>query len=419
MGWLLRVLLVIGFTCGPFIHLGAAEERQPWLEVTAPREKRSSTSLPLIEVKGWASARRGRAHDLVIVLDLSDSSVRSSGLDLDGDGSSGRTDPEFLAWLAEQQGVRGALVERLQEVDLDDSILMAEVAAAEALIQRLDSRVFRIGIVVFSDSARVAAPLGSPRGRLTGALWEIRRGFFEELRGTNFGDAIQMAHAELVPDPGDGGERRASPEDRERSILFLSDGAPTLPVHADRAQVHALQAAHAAAAADIRIYSFALGREAEEALEVYRRMAILSGGRFEKIGRPADAIARLRRVDLADLEELRVLNRTNGKPVRALRIFPDGSFDGFIELAPGKNLVEFTAKARDGNVTSVSRDVTSLREACANGDGEGSACERTRALLDELRRRTSETALWAEMERGRNLHQRPEVQIEPVPPEER
>jgi hypothetical protein len=280
--------------------------------------------------------------------------------------------------------------------------------------------------VVFSDSARVAAPLGSPRGRLTRALREIRRGFFEELRGTNFGDAIQMAHAELIPDPGSAGDRRASREDRERSILFLSDGAPTLPVHADRAQVHALQAARTAAAADIRVYSFALGREAEEALEVYRRMAILSGGRFEKIDRPADAIARLadaiarlRRVDLADLEELVVVNRSNGKTARALRIFPDGSFDGFIELAPGKNLVEFTAKARDGSVTSVSRDVTSLREPCGNGDGEGSACERTRALLEELRRRTSETALWAEMERGRNLHQRPEVQIEPVPPEER
>jgi hypothetical protein len=419
VGWLLRVLLVIGFTCGPLINLGAAEERQPWLEVTAPQEERSSTSLPLIEVKGRAGARRSRGHDLVIVLDLSDSTVLSSGVDLDGDGSHGATDPELLTWLTEQPGVRGALVERLREVDLDDSILMAEVAAAEALIQRLDSRVFRIGIVVFSDSARVAAPLGSPRGRLTRALREIRRGFFEDLRGTNFGDAIQMAHAELIPDPGSAGDPRASGEDRERSILFLSDGAPTLPVHADRAQVHALQAARAAAAADIRIYSFALGREAEEALEVYRRMAILSGGRFEKIGRPADAIARLRRVDLADLEELRVVNRSNGRAVRALRVFPDGSFDGFIELAPGRNLVVFTATARDGALVSVTRDVTCLREAGGNGDGEEADRERTRALLKELRRRTSETALWAEMERGRNLHQRPEVQIEPERPEER
>ena len=148
-------------------------------------------------------------------------------------------------------------------------------------------------------------------------------------------------------------------------------------------------------------------------------MAISSGGRFEKIGRPADAIARLRQVDLADLEELRVVNRSTGKSVRALRVFPDGSFDGFVELAPGRNLVVFTAKARDGSMTSVSRDVTSLREPCGNGDGEGSDCEPNRALLEELRRRTRETALWAEIERGRNIHQRLEVEIEPEPPGER
>lgn len=414
MSWWPRVLLVIGLACGPLAQLGAAEERQPWLEVTAPGEPRSSTSLPLIEVKGRASARRSRGYDLVIVLDLSDSTVLSSGVDLDGDGSDAGTDPEFLAWLTEQPGVRGALVERLRDLDLDDSILMAEVTAAEALIQRLDLRVFRIGIVVFSDSAKVAAPLGSTRGRLTAALREIRRGFFEELRGTNFADAIQTAQAELMPDPGSAGDRRASGEDRERSILFLSDGTPTLPVHADRAEVQALESARAAAVAGIRIYSFALGPEAEEALEVYRRMAILSGGRFEKIGRPADAIARLRRVDLADLEELRVVNHSNGRPVRALRVFPDGSFDGFVELAPGKNLLEFTAKARDGAMVSVTRDVTCLCEA----DGHGADHERTRELLEELRRRTRETALWAEIERGRN-DQRPEVLIEPEPPEER
>jgi hypothetical protein len=413
VGWVLRVLLVIGFTCGPLAESGAAQEREAWLEVTAPRDVRSSTSLALIEVKGWASARRKRAHDLVIVLDLSDSTVLSSGVDLDGDGSHGGTDPQLLGWLTEQPGARRALVERLREVDLDDSILMAEVSAAEALIERLDPRVFRIGIVVFSDSARIVAPLGSPRGRLTKALGEIRRSFFRDLRGTNFADALQIAQAELTPDPGKAGEGRSSRDDRERSILFLSDGAPTLPVHADRAQIHALQAARAAAAAGIRIYSFALGREAEEALEVYRRMAILSGGRFERIARPADAIARLRQVDLADLEELGVVNRTTGRPVRALRVFPDGSFDGFVELAPGKNHLVFMATARDGTQVSVGREVTRLHDA--GGEGQGTDRERTRALLEELRRRTQATALWAEVERGRSI-QRLELQIRPEAP---
>ncbi len=411
--WLLRALLVVGFAYGFPSTPAAGQERGPRLEVDAPKEARSSTTLSLIEVKGLASARGKRGHDLVIVLDLSDSTILSSGVDLDGDGPEGRTDPELLGWLAGQPGVRGALVERLREVDLDDSILMAELVAAEALIQRLDPRVFRIGIVVFSDTARVAAPLGSPRGRLTGALREVRLGFFRELRGTNFSDAIRLAHAELAPDPGEAEGVRPSGEGRERSILFLSDGAPTLPVHEDRAEAHALQAARAAAGDGIRLYSFALGSEAAEALEVYRRMAVLSGGRFEKIARPADAIARLRRVDLADLEELRVVNLSNQRPARALRIFPDGSFDGFVELSPGRNHLEFVATARDGSEVSVGREVTRLPDA-----GEGDDRERAQALLEELRRRTRETELWAELEQGRST-QRLELLIQPEEPEQR
>jgi hypothetical protein len=408
VGWVLQVLLVIGFAYGVLAEPGPAQEERAWLEVTAPRQERSSTTLPLIEVKGWASARERRGHDLAIVLDLSDSTVLSSGVDLDGDGADGGTDPDFLVWLSEQPGVRRALVDRLRETDLDDSILMAEMSAAEALIQRLNPSSIRIGIVVFSDSARVVAPLGSPRGRLAGSLREVRRSFFRDLRGTNFGDAIETAHTLLIPDP------QASREVRERSIIFLSDGAPTLPVHADRAEEHALKAARVAAAAGIRLYSFALGREAEEALEVYRRMAILSGGRFEKIARPADAIARLRRVDLADLDELRVVNRSNRRTARALRVFPDGSFDGFVELAPGENHLLFVAKARDGTEVSVVREVTCLSDPDGTGGGKGPDRERIRALLDELRRRTRETALWAEVERGRSA-QRLDLEIEPEP----
>jgi hypothetical protein len=408
----LCVLLLIGLAGGALADPSAAQEGMAWLEVTAPGGERTRTSLPLLEVKGRASARAGRGHDLVIALDLSDSTILPSGVDLDGDGPEARTDPERLAdlaRLADQAGVREALVARLRDVDLDDSILMAEVSAAEALIQRLDRRVFRIGILVFSDEARLVAPLGSPRGRLTGALREIRTSFFRELRGTNFAAAIELAHAELMPDAAVESDGGPSHPIRERSILLLSDGAPTLPVHANRAQKYALEAARAAAADGIRLYCFALGREAEEALEVYRRMAILSGGRFERISRPADAIARLRQVDLADLEELRVVNSTNGSPARALRIFPDGSFDGFVELDPGRNLLVFTATARNGSIASVAREVTRPRDGAGREDRE-----RMEALLEELRRRTQETALWAEMEQGRD-GQRRELRVEPEP----
>jgi hypothetical protein len=99
VGWVLRVLLGIGLAYAPLAVPSAAQEPKARLEVTQPRAKRSSTSLPLIEVKGWASARQRRRHDLVIALDLSDSTVLSSGVDLDGDGTGAVTDPAFLCWL--------------------------------------------------------------------------------------------------------------------------------------------------------------------------------------------------------------------------------------------------------------------------------------------------------------------------------
>jgi hypothetical protein len=115
------------------------------------------------------------------------------------------------------------------------------------------------------------------------------------------------------------------------------------------------------------------------------------------------------------LEELRVVNRSNDRPARALRVFPDGSFDGFLELASGTNHLVFTARARDRRETSVVREVIRSSDACGNEDGEGAECERARELLEELRRRTQEIALWAEMESGRNIH-RLEIEIQPEPP---
>jgi hypothetical protein len=144
-------------------------------------------------------------------------------------------------------------------------------------------------------------------------------------------------------------------------------------------------------------------------------MATLSGGRFERITRPADAIARLRRIDLAGLVELRVVNRSNGSPARALRVFPDGSFDGFVELVPGENHLMFIAAARDGTELMVVREVTCSFHAGEEGGLEEFDRERLRELLEELRRRTLEIALWAEIESGRNLH-RLEVEIEPERP---
>lgn len=384
---------------------GAAQEAAR-LRVDAPAARETTIGAPLVEVRGQAAARELGEHDLVLVLDLSESSLLPSGWDVDGDGPKGRTDPALLARLTARPEFPPNLVARLGEADFDDSVLAATLAAARALITRLESGGgrHRIGIVVFSDRARTVAELGASRAALDAALGEIRDTFYRELRGTNFGDAIGVAQLMLQPDSAQG--RTGPPAGRDQAILLLSDGAPTLPPHGDRARQHALYAASAAAAAGIRVFPFELSRTAGRA-GVLEEIAARSGGRFERLERPGDAIARLRRTDLAGLEELRITNATTGAPARALRTFPDGSFDAFVELAPGANRIEIRVRTTNGRSAADERVVTRTTEAA--GDAAGKA-----ALLEELRRRTRETEIWAQMERERRAPKLDlEIRVEP------
>ena len=177
-----------------------------------------------------------------------------------------------------------------------------------------------------------------------------------------------------------------------------------------------MHAAQDAAVEGVRVYTFALGSEAESALDIYQAMAATSGGRFERIERPGDAIGRLRRVDLADLAEVRVENRTNGQAGRALRTFPDGSFDAFVPLDPGENRVRVSAVSRDGSEVALERRVHYRPPAPGAADTDALRAQQE-ALLSELRRRTREVELWAEVERGRTVQVR-ELQLDAASPEE-
>ena len=159
----------------------------------------------------------------------------------------------------------------------------------------------------------------------------------------------------------------------------------------------------------MRIYTYALGPEAEAGLDVYRAVAATSGGRFERLERPADAIATLRRVDLANLAAVEIVNESSGQPARAVRTFPDGSFDAFVRLVPGPNRLRVTAVAGDGTRSTLHRDVRF--EPPVGGAVPQALRVEQQALLGELRRRTAEVQLWAEVERGRSV-QLQELELE-------
>ena len=102
------------------------------------RRRRSSAQssptvpLGLIEVRGRAAVGGLRGYDVVIAIDVSDSTTRDSGVDVDRDGPAGETDPVLRRWLGAQPDADRHLLEQLAARDFDDSILMAELAAARA-----------------------------------------------------------------------------------------------------------------------------------------------------------------------------------------------------------------------------------------------------------------------------------------------
>ncbi len=372
-----------------------------WLRVDAPSGAEVRADLPLFEVSGLAGARGLKVQDLVLVVDLSDSTIEPCGLDLDGDGEGGTTGGGMRDWLHRQPDVRERLLDRIERWDFDDSVLMSELAAAHAIVNQVDAGAFRIGIVAFSSHAFVVAPLGSSREALIEALDHLRWNFFYDLGGTDFAEGVRVAAAALGPAPA---------QARERSLLFLSDGATAGGSDAWDLEQGVLAAARAASEQGIRIFAYALGPESTQELDLYRGLAELSGGRFEKLERPTDAVARLRAVDFAEVADLAIENRTTGAPARALRSFPDGSFDALVELAPGANRVRFTARARNGSSDSAERVVVYELPAAAAGADPDAQRRRMAELAEQLRRRTAETRLIAEMGRRRPF-QRREIEV--------
>jgi von Willebrand factor type A domain len=390
-----------------------------WLRVETPDAAEVRADLPLVEVGGHAGARGLRTQDLVLVLDVSDSTVEPCGLDLDGDGEDGTTDPAMSAWLHRQPDVRDSLLARVESSDFDDSVLMAELAAAEAIVAQVDARAFRVGLVAFSNHAWVVSPVGSSPAELVEGLDHLRWNFFYDLAGTDFARAVQVGAKALADAPG------ADEPGRERSILFLSDGAIAGGREVWEVEESVLAAAREATHHGVRIFSYALGPEAVQELDVYRGMAELTGGRFEKLDRPTDAVARLRAVDFARVAELSIENLTTGAAARALRRFQDGSFDALVELAPGPNRVRFTARASNGSAETAERLFTYEKPEIRTAEEAAQQERRLAELADRLQKRTAETRLVAEMARRRPVQSR-EIELraeasrrraaEPVPP---
>jgi hypothetical protein len=378
---------------------------------------RSQIHQARIDGSAFAAGERPEAFDVMIAIDVSYSTRAASGVDVDGDGVVG-VNPRFELFPP------GAFAPDVLSTDPEDSILHAEIAAARALLDSLDPRRVRVGVLTFAGDVD---PTTGMRRRmdqedawlevpLTDDYELVRRAFHAILaRGasgaTNFAAGIRLGIRELA---GLTGAHSTPRPDAKKLILFLTDGIPTLPVGKGNVsdpgdKEAAIRAAQVARRAGIVINAYALGPEALTYPEVTTEMARVTLGTYTPVQNPGDIIMVLRDVNFSNVEDVVFTNLTTGDFSTDVQLSPDGSFRGFVPVREGVNRVRVSALASDGSRGAVEFDVAF--EHASFGDRESVAeLERIRRQNKELELRRLEM----EIESFR-AEQRKELELSPEP----
>jgi len=338
------------------------------LEVHAPNEgSRVNSSVPWLEVRGRTGTAELFESDVVLAIDLSNTTLLSSGIDLDEDGVTG----EDRGYSPERRYGRSP---RRWTTDRHDTIVLAEIEAARAIVAGLAPRRNRIGLVTYVGSARQRVPVGSPETS-SAAIERLRP--IEDWTGTNVAAALRrsqrmLEHPSLVTHPR-----------RDRVILLFSDGQPSVPQSRFYASAAAWRAAADVAASGTRIYVLAFGELEPKNLEFVNRMASAASGVLVPVTDPRSLLQDLPPVALAP-QSLVIANRTLDQPARAVRADRQGHFSGYVPLAEGENEIEVTAVLANG------RSVVARRTVFYAPAAEPTEAERREAarLLLRLRDRT-------------------------------
>ena len=354
------------------------------LVITSP-ENRAIVGDPggMAFVSGKALALYGefQTFDIVFVIDTSESTSAPSGADVDGDGHVGeRRGGKYL-------GVFGKVLP-LPTTDKGDSVLAAEVAGVRVLLEQLDPRTTRVGIVAFAGDqdpltpdAYTWVPLTTDYARAEAGLKSILR---EGPRGmTNMSTAVTLATVELMGTPTAYSERRPN---AKRIMMFLTDGVPTLPIDSSKMQNArmAIQRAVRANRYGIRIDTFAIGDGALKEPVVVVEMARVSNGIFTPVRNPGDLRAVFEDVTFAEIQELVVRNKTNGKVADYLTQNADGTFSALLPMEEGENTLEVYARSTNNTEAHRSIQVTFLPNAKVQALSPRLVAQRNRLLENRL-----------------------------------
>jgi Mg-chelatase subunit ChlD len=326
-----------------------AHAAEPRVQILSPKNgERVSQERNLVFVNGKVARDAGRSArvDIFLVVDVSGSTAQYSGSDLGEAGAlpDGAADSGFPA---PQISIGGMSIGRASLRNLRNSILAAEVAAARRLLLQLNPETTRVGVLTFSEGAKLLHPLTSDFERLRGVLDDIlRQG---PHGGTNMVEGIRLGITELM---GLGVSERRT--DAVKVQMMLTDGFPTLPIGRARQAAPedtdlAINAARLAGKAGIKVHVFTLGEEALSYPRAAASIAKESGGTYIPVMRPADVLAVVENVSVVGVDYVQVINRTSGQKATQNRLSADGFFSSAVPVVEGANQIDVFARASDGS----------------------------------------------------------------------
>jgi Mg-chelatase subunit ChlD len=325
---------------------------EPKVQILSPKEgSRLAQEENTILVSGKVGSPTARSEniDIMLVIDISGSTALYAGADFgdqgslpDNSGSGGFGRPQITI------GGFGLGGLGMPFRNLRNSVLSAEVVAARRLLGQLNSQTTRVGIITFSEGARILQPL-------THNFDQVRRGLDDILRagpygGTNMVEGIRTAIKELM---GLGASEKRT--DAIRVEFLLTDGFPTMPIGGGRQVTQqdtdlAINAARLAGKAGIKVHVFALGEEALSYPVAAVGIARESGGIYTPVSRAADVLAVVESISIVGVQYVQIVNQTIGQKATQLRLAADGFFSSAVPVTEGRNQIEVLARASDGSI---------------------------------------------------------------------
>ena len=319
---------------------------EPRVQILSPVDgSRITQDQNSIFVSGKAARETGRSAnvDIFLVIDISGSTALYAGADL-GDADQ---PPESSGFSAPQIIIGGMSVGKPPLRNPRNSILAAEVAAARRLLVQLNAETTRVGVLTFSEGAKLVQPLTHDFEQVRRVLSDILAG--GPYGGTNMVEGIRIATTELF---GLGTSEKRT--DTIKVQLLLTDGFPSLPIGGGKRATPedtdlAINAARLAGKAGIKVHVFALGEEALSYPRAAVGIARESGGTYTPIVRPADVLAVLDNISVVGVDYVQVVNQTIGQKASHLRLAADGFFSSAVPVVEGRNQIEVSARASDGS----------------------------------------------------------------------